>query len=66
MHRGLPHRPGYAVVPQLEPGAVRRAIALRGIGSCRGGEPDDSFRSATTRPRSSALATKGNCATTRC
>ena len=29
MHGGLPHRPGYAVVPQLEPGAVRRAIALR-------------------------------------
>ena len=23
MHSGLPHRPGYAVVPQLEPGAFR-------------------------------------------
>jgi hypothetical protein len=33
MRGGLPHRPGYAVVPQLEPGAVRRAIALRG--GCR-------------------------------
>ena len=32
MRSGLPHRPGYAVVPQLEPGAVRRAIALRGTG----------------------------------
>jgi hypothetical protein len=30
MRGGLPHRPGYAVVPQLEPGAVRRAMALRG------------------------------------
>ncbi len=30
MHGGLPHRPGYAVVPQLKPGVVRRAIALRG------------------------------------
>ena len=31
MHGGLPHRPGYAVVPQLEPGGTRHAIALRGI-----------------------------------
>jgi hypothetical protein len=30
MHGGLPHRPGYAVVPQFKPGVVRRAIALRG------------------------------------
>ena len=30
MRGGLPHRPGYAVVPQLEPGAGRRAMALRG------------------------------------
>ena len=34
MHGGLSHRPGYAVVPQLELGAVRRAIALRGKESC--------------------------------
>ena len=32
-------------------------VGLRGMGSWRGSEPDDSFRSATTRPRSSALAT---------
>ena len=30
MRGGLPHRPGYAVVPELEPGAVPRAMALRG------------------------------------
>ena len=35
MHGGLAHRPGDAVVPQLEPGAVRLAIALRGMGSRR-------------------------------
>ena len=35
MHGGLPHRPGYAVVPQLKPGVVRRAIALRGTRSRR-------------------------------
>ena len=32
-------------------------IGSRGMGSWRGSEPDDSFRSATTCPRSSALAT---------
>ena len=39
MRSGLPHRPGYAVVPQLEPGAVRRAIALRGKEWRRSGDP---------------------------
>ena len=41
MHGGLPYRPGYAAVPQLEPGAVRHAIDLRGMGSWRGSEPDE-------------------------
>ena len=39
MRGGLPHRPGYAVVPQLEPGAVRRAMALRGKEWRRGADP---------------------------
>jgi len=56
VHGGLPHRPGYAVVPQFEPGVVRRAVALRGMRSRRGREPDESFRSGTSRPRSCALA----------
>ena len=43
MHGGLPHRPGYAVVPELEPGAVRRAIALRGIRSRRDRRLGDRF-----------------------
>ena len=43
IHGGLPHRPGYAVVPQLEPGAVRRAIALRGKESRDAGERHDRF-----------------------
>jgi len=30
MHAAILHRPGYAVVPQLEPGAVRLALAMRG------------------------------------
>jgi hypothetical protein len=55
---GLLVRPGRAVVVQLEPGAVCRAIALRGMRSCRGSESAESFRSVTTRPRSSALATE--------
>ena len=66
MRGGLPHRPGYAVVPQLEPGAVRRAMALRGMGSCRGSDPDWSFRYRTSRPRSCALWTKRNSAVRGC
>jgi hypothetical protein len=43
MRGGLPHRPGYAVVPQLEPGAVRRAMALRGKESRDVRHRDDGF-----------------------
>jgi hypothetical protein len=57
MRGGLPHRPGYAVIPKLEPGAVRRAMALRGMRSCHGSAPDESFRRGTSRFRSCAPAT---------
>ena len=43
MHGGLPHRPGYAVVPQLEPGVTRHTIALRGLRSRRTRSRDDRF-----------------------
>ena len=43
MHGGLPHRPGYAVVPQLEPGVTRHAIALRGKESRDADDRDDRF-----------------------
>jgi hypothetical protein len=66
MRGPLPRRSGYAVVPQLELGVGRLAIALRGMRSCHGSPPDESFRSGTSRFQSCAPATTHNSATTRC
>ena len=40
-----------------DPASVMRVIATRGTRSCRARDPDESFRSGTSRPRSCALAT---------
>ena len=39
------------------PASTVRVIGMRGTRSCRGRDPDESFRSGTSRPRSCALAT---------
>ena len=66
MRGGLPHRPGYAVIPGLEAGAVRRATALRGMRSCHGSAPDESFRPGTSRFRSCVPATRRKVAMDAC
>jgi hypothetical protein len=45
---------------------AHRAAGSPGTRSCRGNEPDESFRSLTRRPRACASATKRNSATTGC
>jgi hypothetical protein len=57
MRGGLPHRPGYAVVPELEPGAVRRAMALRGKHASSRRPADCSFDvSRASHPKAGAAA----------